>query len=229
MAKTHKVKTKVTTAQKKGEAGSDSDLYSIERELSREGFSRIMGLDEVGRGCLAGPVVAAGVILGEDFDVDGIRDSKLIKRKAEREHLAALIKEKAMYWAIQSCTPVEIDQMNILWASLQAMRKCTLKAQPAPDYLLIDGNRYLPEVIPHQCLVKGDGRSASIAAASILAKTYRDEYMLNLHDKHPFYGWDTNVGYPTKVHYEGLKKYGYTAHHRRSFRLNTNQEAVSPE
>lgn len=183
-----------------------------------------MGLDEVGRGCLCGPVVAAGVILKPGANVnDALRDSKMIK-KVNRPVLSEQIKQDARFWTIQWCSPKEIDKLNILHASLHAMTKCSEAAGASPDYLLVDGNKAPVTMLPLTCLVKGDDRSASIAAASILAKVYRDELMTKLHEQYPFYGWNCNVGYPTKEHFAGLEAYGYTEHHRKSFKLRTDKK-----
>lgn len=181
-----------------------------------------MGLDEVGRGCLSGPVVAAGVIFREDVNIRGIRDSKQLSA-SKRERLAHQIREEAEFWTIRACNPVEIDKMNILHASIRAMMKCTESEGANSDFLLVDGNRFTASLTPFECIVQGDNKSLSIAAASILAKVYRDQLMRGLHHTYPFYGWDTNVGYPTRKHYEGLKKYGYTVHHRKSFKLRTDK------
>ena len=198
------------------------DRYQFEKQLWSEGFKRVMGLDEVGRGCLAGPVVAAGVILKPGTDIDGFVDSKSIDEPRRRE-LAEIIKSEAAYWTIHHCSPKEIDELNILWASLRAMEKCTEADGATPDYLLVDGNRYLATLMPHKCIVKGDDRSGSIAAASILAKVHRDDLMREFHQQFPHYGWDTNVGYPTARHYAGLTEYGITPHHRTSFKLRTEK------
>lgn len=195
----------------------------FEKKLWDEGYTRIMGLDEVGRGCLSGPVVAAGVILKPGNSVVGIRDSKKLSL-SQRITFESLIKKEALYWTVQWCDPQVIDKLNILHASHKAMQKCADVPEANPDYLLIDGNRFGSTIYPHECIVKGDDRSMSIAAASILAKVYRDVLMKNLHKKYPHYGWDTNVGYPTKKHFAGLKEYGITKHHRRSFRLRTDKE-----
>lgn len=195
-------------------------MFEIERTLLAEGYSRIMGLDEVGRGCLAGPVVAAGVILNPHHIPDGINDSKQLST-SERQRLSTEIKETAMFWTIQECNIEEIETLNILWASIKAMQKCELIEGARPDYLLIDGNRYTSTLIPYSTVVKGDSKSASIAAASILAKVHRDELMIKLHLEYPVYSWNTNVGYPTIEHYKALTQYGYTKYHRRSFRLRT--------
>ncbi len=199
-----------------------TDRIQFERMLWDEGFERVMGLDEVGRGCLSGPVVAAGVIFEPDTFIDEIRDSKTLSL-AERKSLTGQIKAKALYWTIQWCSPGEIDELNILHASIEAMNRCAEADNANPDYLLVDGNRFSSGLCPHKCLVKGDDRSMSIAAASIIAKVYRDEWMIELHEQYPHYGWDTNVGYPTAQHYEGLQQHGATQYHRQSFNLRTDE------
>lgn len=200
-----------------------ADLLEYEWTLWKEGFKRVMGLDEVGRGCLAGPVVAAGVILRAGTEIPGVRDSKVLSAE-KRVELSHLIREKALFWTVQQCSVEEIDKLNILWASIQAMQRCAEAGGADPDYLLVDGNRYTASLIPCQCLVKGDDRSASIAAASILAKTYRDELMTELGNDFPEFGWEKNVGYPTKVHKAALVQHGYTRLHRQSFRLGTQKK-----
>lgn len=197
-------------------------MFELERKLHAEGYSRIMGLDEVGRGCLAGPVVAAGVILDPSNIPSGINDSKQLSA-SERQRLSAEIRQSALFWTIQECNIEEIDTLNILWASIKAMQKCELFESANPDFLLIDGNRYTSTLVPYSTVVKGDTKSASIAAASILAKVYRDELMHNLHQVFPVFNWKTNVGYPTVDHYKALAQYGYTSHHRKSFRLRTEK------
>lgn len=182
-----------------------------------------MGLDEAGRGCLSGPVVAGGVIFEEGTIIKAVRDSKELTLE-QRLELEPVIKEKALAWTVQHCSPAVIDEINILQASMKAMQKCTQATAPAPDYLLVDGNRYADTILPHTCVVGGDDRSMSIGAASILAKVSRDRLMKNLHEEFPHYGWDTNVGYATKQHYSGLKEHGITNYHRRSFRLGTDKE-----
>jgi len=206
----------------KGNTG-EVNLYAIEKRLWSENYERIMGLDEVGRGCLAGPVVAAGVILKPNTKIPEINDSKQLSLP-KREELSNEVQKKALCWHIDYCSTDEIADLNILWASLRAMEKCVENADLTPDYLLIDGNRYVDTLIPHTCVVKGDARSASIAAASILAKVHRDKLMISLHDEYPDYGWNTNVGYPTKQHYSALKENGYSPHHRRSFNLKTDKK-----
>lgn len=200
----------------------NKDRIRFERQLWDEGFERIMGLDEVGRGCLAGPVVAAGVIFEPGTFVEEIRDSKSLSLD-QRQKLTKKIKDIASFWTIQWCMPSKIDELNILHASIKAMTKCAEAEQATPDYLLVDGNRFSDGLCPHKCLVKGDDRSMSIAAASIIAKVYRDEWMIRLHEEYPHYSWNTNVGYPTAQHYEGLQEYGATKYHRQSFNLRTDK------
>lgn len=193
----------------------------FEQQLWDEGFERIMGLDEVGRGCLAGPVVAAGVIFEPGTYEKEIRDSKTLSLD-EREDLVEKIRDIAVFWTIQWCMPSEIDELNILHASIKAMSKCSEAENAKPDYLLVDGNRFSNSLCPHKCLIKGDDRSMSIAAASIIAKVFRDKWMIRLHEEYPHYSWHTNVGYPTTQHYEGLEEYGATKYHRQSFNLRTD-------
>ncbi len=194
----------------------------IEEMLWKEGFKRVIGLDEVGRGCLAGPVVAAGVIFEPGVVIEGVRDSKKIP-EAERVELAEVIREKALFWTIKEGSIQEIDELNILWASLATMQKCVDEPAAEPDYLLVDGNRYLASLIPYTCVIKGDDKSMSIGAASILAKVYRDNLMKELGEEYPEFGWDTNVGYPTSHHKAALLEHGYTSHHRMSFKLGTKK------
>lgn len=198
------------------------DRFVFERQLWAEGFSRIIGLDEVGRGCLAGPVVAAGVIFPVSYKNDALKDSKKMGEKDRRE-LAEIIKKDALAWIIKEGSLELIEQKNILWASLLTMEVCVNEIKPNPDYLLIDGNKYVPSLLPHQCIVKGDDRSASIAAASILAKVYRDSLMETLDLEFPEYNWKSNIGYPTKDHFAGLEKFGITKYHRRGFKLRTEK------
>ena len=194
----------------------------IEQKLWKEGFDRIMGLDEVGRGCLAGPVVAAGVILDPNNIIEGIQDSKKLCL-SERSRLSKEIKKKALYWTIQEGNLEMIDRLNILWASLETMDMCATSEGANPDYLLVDGNRYVSTLLAHQCVVNGDSKSASIGAASIIAKVYRDELMASYHLEYPEYEWNQNVGYPTNTHKQALKEFGYTPHHRISFCLGTTK------
>lgn len=181
------------------------------------------GCDEAGRGCLAGPVFAAAVILPEEFECAKINDSKQLSVK-DRDELRIIIEEHALCFAVAACSPQEIDEMNILWASVKAMHKALDRLTIRPQHILIDGNRFRSyENIPHTCVIKGDGKYMSIAAASILAKTYRDEYMKNLHNEFPSYGWAQNKGYPTPFHREAIQKYGITPFHRKSFHLLEQQ------
>lgn len=177
------------------------------------------GLDEAGRGCLAGPVVAAAVILPDDFDCPMLNDSKKL-RAAQRNELRVIIEKEALSYAVASLDNEEIDQYNILRASFKAMNKAIKQLDVPPRHLLIDGNRFYPETkIPFTCIVKGDGKLAPIAAASILAKTYRDEMMEKLHKEFPDYGWINNKGYPTKAHRQAIREHGACKYHRHSFRL----------
>jgi ribonuclease HII len=184
------------------------------------------GCDEVGRGCLAGPVVAAAVILPKDFVNNELNDSKQLDAET-RLSLDATIKQQALGWAIAEVSPEEIDVINILQASFKAMHLALDKLSLIPELLLIDGNRFTRyRSIEHQCIIKGDGVYASIAAASVLAKNYRDKLMQNLANKFPYYGWETNVGYPTPAHRKGIQKYGITIHHRKSFQLLPAQQEL---
>lgn len=177
------------------------------------------GCDEAGRGCLAGPVTAAAVILPPDFHNDLINDSKQLTEK-QREALRPIIEREALAWAVAHVSPQEIDRINILRASITAMHRAIDQLKTRPEALLIDGNRfYKYQDIPHTTIVKGDGKMLSIAAASILAKTHRDEVMRNLAEEFPQYGWGKNKGYPTKEHRAAIAAYGATPHHRMSFQL----------
>ena len=177
------------------------------------------GCDEAGRGPLAGPVYAAAVILPKDFYHPLLNDSKKMTEKA-RETLRPIIEREALAWAVVEVSAEEIDSINILNASITGMQRAVRKLEIRPDFLLIDGNRFKPcDGIPHQCVVKGDATYASIAAASVLAKTYRDEHMRELAKEYPQYGWDRNMGYPTKEHIDAIIAHGYTPHHRKSFHV----------
>lgn len=177
------------------------------------------GCDEAGRGCLAGPVYAAAVILPKDFVHPLLNDSKLMSEK-NRDILQPIIEKEAIAWAVGTVGPVEIDEINILNASFLAMHRAIDQLKTKPTSLLIDGNRFnkYPN-ITHHCIVKGDSKYRSIAAASVLAKTYRDRYMKNLAEENPGYDWHTNKGYPTKAHRRAIAALGSTTHHRKSFRL----------
>lgn len=178
------------------------------------------GLDEAGRGCYAGPVYAAAVILPADFFHPLLNDSKQLKEK-DRTTLRPIIEKESIAFAVSSISHTEIDKINILQASIKAMHCCIDKLNTKPDFLLIDGNRFKPyPFITHQCFVKGDGRFASIAAASILAKTHRDEYMQQLHHEFPQYGWDANKGYGTLQHRQAIDAFGLCKYHRKSFAIH---------
>ena len=178
------------------------------------------GCDEVGRGCLCGPVVAAAVILDDNFEQNLVNDSKKLNFKTRLE-LDDYIKNNVKDYAIAELSPEFIDQHNILNASIHAMHNALDKLNIRPELILVDGNKFHPyNYIPHQCIIKGDSKILSIAAASILAKNYRDQLMIRLHEEFPEYGWNKNMGYATKVHIEALKKFGPTKYHRQSFRLN---------
>ncbi|EGK01384.1 ribonuclease HII [Dysgonomonas gadei] len=181
------------------------------------------GCDEAGRGCLAGPVFAAAVILPKDFECEKLNDSKQLTEK-ERYNLRPLIEERALAWAVGIVDHKEIDKINILNASFLAMQRAVASLKIRPQHLLIDGNRFKKyEDIPHTCVVKGDGKLLPIAAASVLAKTYRDDYMEKLHGEYPLYDWDHNKGYPTKKHRLAIKAYGVTPYHRLTFNLTEKQ------
>lgn len=181
-------------------------------------FTWEAGCDEAGRGCLAGPVFAAAVILPHGFHHPLLNDSKQLSEKVRAE-LRPLIEEAAIAWAVASLDPADIDRLNIHRASYTAMHRAVEALKVQPGLLLVDGNRFIPHPVPHRCFVGGDGRFASIAAASVLAKTARDAYMEDLHAAHPEYGWKENKGYATRQHREALDRMGPTPHHRRSFRL----------
>ena len=177
------------------------------------------GCDEAGRGCLAGPVFAAAVILPKDFSHPLLNDSKQLTEK-QRDLLRPIVEKEALAWAVTPVSPQEIDEINILNASFIAMHRSVDALKIRPTSLLIDGNRFKPyEGIAHHCIIKGDGKYLSIAAASVLAKTYRDDYMKDLDKKYPEYTWAQNKGYPTKAHRAAIAKFGPTEHHRMTFRL----------
>lgn len=177
------------------------------------------GCDEAGRGCLAGSVFAAAVILPEDYVNEGLNDSKKLT-PMRRYELRDEIERDALAWAVGVVTPEEIDKINILNASILAMHRALDQLEVRPEAIIVDGNRFKPyRFIPYNTVVKGDGKYLSIAAASILAKTYRDDYMDSLAREYPQYAWDVNKGYPTKAHREAIAKYGITPYHRKSFRL----------
>lgn len=177
------------------------------------------GCDEAGRGCLAGPVFAAAVILPVNFDNDLLNDSKQLTHK-QRNDLRPIIQQEALAWSVSKVSNDEIDEINILNASFLAMSRAVKALEIVPEHLLIDGNRFKTELaIPYTCMIKGDGRYFSIAAASVLAKTYRDDYMEEIHQQFPDYDWKRNKGYPTRKHREAIVKSGITKFHRKTFRL----------
>lgn len=184
------------------------------------------GVDEAGRGCLAGPVVAAAVILSPHRILDWyevLNDSKKLPGSM-RDNLRILIERDALSWGVAMVMPDEIDRINILNATFKAMHTAIGKLSPEPEFLLIDGNRFPRyQLTPHKCIVKGDATFLSIAAASVLAKTHRDEYMKDLHKEYPQYAWDRNKAYGTETHVHAIKTYGYTPHHRRTFQLKELQ------
>jgi len=204
------------------DAASDDDgpvRTRIERHLWSRGLHTVAGVDEAGRGCLAGPVVAAAVVLPVHADLDGVDDSKKLS-EPERNRLTEVIRQEAVAVGLAECTPEEIDRLNILWAAMEAMRRALIQLERVLDYVLIDGNTMIPDCPwPARAIVQGDSRSLSIGAASILAKTRRDGIMRTAHERHPEYAWNTNVGYPTREHYEALRVHGPTPLHRHSFRL----------
>ena len=187
---------------------SSSPTLELEQDLWNQGHRHVAGIDEAGRGCLAGPVVAGAVILPQGVMVPGVNDSKKLKA-AKREEVFKAIRERAVAVGVGICSPEQIDTLNILWAAMEAMRRAAADLRPGPDFLLIDGNRCFPDSPwPYQTIVKGDARSHAIAAASIIAKVTRDRLMHLLHEEFPAYRWHQNVGYPTKAHYDALAEHG---------------------
>ena len=187
------------------------------------------GCDEAGRGCLAGAVFAAAVILPPDFRNELLNDSKQLSEK-QRYALRPIIEQEATAWAVGIVSPEEIDRINILNASFLAMHRAIEQLNIPPEHLLVDGNRFKKyRETPHTCVVKGDGKYLSIAAASVLAKTYRDDYMLDLHREYPVYQWDRNKGYPTKAHREAIRLHGTSPYHRMTFQLLERQLSLFGE
>ena len=195
-------------------------MKRLERQLSQ---LLEAGTDEAGRGCLAGPVTAAAVILPESFELPYLNDSKKLT-DSQRYTLRPMIEAEALSFAVAHVFQGEIDEINILNASIKAMHLALDKLNLKPAFIAVDGNRFKTyKNIPHECVIKGDGKYLNIAAASILAKTYRDDFMKKLDLKHPQYQWKKNKGYPTSAHREGIQKYGITEHHRTSFQLLPKQ------
>lgn len=184
------------------------------------------GCDEAGRGCLAGPVYAAAVILPKDFSNELLNDSKKLT-ETQRYALREVIEREALAWAVGVVTAAEIDEINILKASFLAMQRAVQQLKIVPEHLLIDGNRFTPYKIPYTTVVKGDAKFMSIAAASILAKTYRDDYMLGISRDYPQYDWQKNKGYPTPKHRAAIREYGATPHHRMTFNLTGEDPQLS--
>lgn len=181
------------------------------------------GTDEAGRGCLCGPVVAAAVILPPDFSHPFLNDSKKLSEN-QRNELRNLIEQQAVSFAVSFVSSIKIDEINILQASILAMHQAISDLTVSPKFIIVDGNKFKPyQNIPHQTIVKGDAKYQSIAAASVLAKTYRDAYMEQLHDEFPEFNWKQNKGYPTLEHRKALQQFGYTTYHRMTFRLLPNQ------
>ena len=181
------------------------------------------GCDEAGRGCLAGSVFAAAVILPPDFHHPLLNDSKQMTAR-NRDTLRGIIEREAVAWAVAEITAARIDEINILNASFEGMNSAVMQLAVAPQVLAIDGNRFRTTLeLPYACIVKGDGKYADIAAASVLAKTHRDEYMMRLHDEYPQYGWDRNKGYPTREHRLAIRRHGLTPYHRLSFNHDKDQ------
>lgn len=184
----------------------------------------VCGCDEAGRGPLAGPVVAAAVVLPKQFENKLLNDSKQLSEQ-KRDALKIIIEQEALYFGVGILDHNEIDKINILNASFKAMHVAIDKMKISPDFIIVDGNRFKPyKEVPFECIVKGDGKFNEIAAASILAKTYRDDMMYQLHTLHPEYNWKKNKGYPTKEHREAIKKFGPSPYHRRSFRLLKDEQ-----
>ena len=199
--------------------------YMLKKQHSK--FELECGTDEAGRGCLAGPVTAAAVILPRSFRNKLINDSKKLNA-LDRAELRKVIEEKAICFSVEHVFMEEIDQINILHASILAMHRCIEKLSTAPQFIAVDGNRFKNyKQIPHECIVKGDGKYLNIAAASILAKTYRDAYMNKIHEEYPMYNWKQNKGYPTVEHRKAIQDHGISPYHRQSFKLLPEQLELS--
>jgi ribonuclease HII len=187
------------------------------------GFNLEAGTDEAGRGCLSGPVVAAAVILPKDFTHPFLNDSKQLSEK-KRDELRPFIEENALAFGVSFVWQTEVDEINVLQASIIGMHRSIAQLKVTPEFIIVDGNKFKDYLdIPHEAIVKGDSKYVSIAAASILAKTYRDEYMAKIHQEYPAYNWKKNKGYPTKEHRNAIREFGATTHHRKTFRLLPEQ------
>ena len=192
-------------------------------QLNYSGHKLEAGTDEAGRGCLSGPVVAAAVILPDDFQHEFLNDSKQLSEK-KRQELRPYIEEHALAFGVSFIHQEEVDELNVLQASITGMHRSIEQLNIQPEFIIVDGNKFKSyQEIPHQTIVKGDAKFMSIAAASILAKTYRDEYMEKIHQEFPHYNWQKNKGYPTKEHREAIRKFGATPYHRKSFKLLPEQ------
>ncbi|MFY7672001.1 ribonuclease HII [Tenacibaculum sp. MEBiC06402] len=192
-------------------------------ELNYSGFTFEAGTDEAGRGCLSGPVVAAAVILPEDFEHPFLNDSKQLSEK-KRNELRTFIEQNALSYSVSFIHNEEVDELNVLQAAIEGMHRSISELSTVPEFIIVDGNKFRPyKEIPHETIVKGDAKFMSIAAASILAKTYRDEFMAKIHEEFPMYNWKKNKGYPTKEHRAGIKTHGATKYHRKSFKLLPDQ------
>jgi len=192
-------------------------------ELNFSGCVLEAGTDEAGRGCLSGPVVAAAVILPTDFEHPFLNDSKQLSEK-QRKELKPFIEENAIAFGVSFVDEKEVDQINVLQASITGMHRSIAQLSPTPKFIIVDGNKFKPfQEIPHETIVKGDAKYMSIAAASVLAKTYRDEFMEKIHQEYPMYNWKQNKGYPTKQHREAIREFGITNYHRKTFRLLPEQ------
>ena len=203
--------------------------YSYEIMAHENGYKVVCGIDEAGRGPLAGPVFAAGVILPENYSHPVLNDSKKLSEKKRDAVYDDIIKD-AISYSVGIATEEEIDEINILNATFLAMKRAVDGLNIKPDFAYIDGNQYPKTGVKEETIVKGDGKYLSIAAASILAKTYRDDYMCRLHEEYPHYGWDHNAGYPTREHREGIRLHGLTPYHRRSFnQLGDGQLSLFPD
>ena len=191
--------------------------------LNYSGFSLEVGTDEAGRGCLSGPVVAAAVVLPKGFSHSFLNDSKQLSKK-KREELKPFIEEHALAFGVSFVWQDEVDTLNVLQASITAMHRSIAQLKITPEFIIVDGNKFRDyKDIPHKTIVKGDAKYMSIAAASVLAKTYRDEYMKKIHQEFPMYNWAKNKGYPTKEHRNAIREFGATIHHRKTFKLLPEQ------
>ncbi|CAL2078407.1 ribonuclease HII [Tenacibaculum sp. 190524A02b] len=192
-------------------------------KLNYSGFSLEAGTDEAGRGCLSGPVVAAAVILPDNFEHEFLNDSKQLSEK-KRKELRPYIEENALAYAVSFVHNEEVDDLNVLKASITGMHRSIEQLSTEPEFIIVDGNKFNPyKEVPYATIVKGDAKYMSIAAASVLAKTYRDDFMEKIHDKFPAYNWKKNKGYPTKEHREAIRNFGATEYHRKSFKLLPEQ------